>query len=87
MIDLNRIILVFRTMSPRGCGRGRRGRGGPPIRCRGRGEAKESSPREGLVTRKDAAALLQVVPPQAAPPLAALMTGIDPTTSFMRESF
>ena len=37
-------------MLPRPCERVRRGRGRPPIRDRGRGEAKESPPREGSKT-------------------------------------
>ena len=37
-------------MLPRPCERVRRGRGLPPIRDRGRGEAKESPPREGSET-------------------------------------
>ena len=71
-------------MSPRGCGRGRRRRRQCPIRGRGRGGGEESSHQEGSITRKDAAAPPQVVPPQAMPTPTAR---IDPTTSLMWESF
>ena len=42
--------MVSRTMLLRPCERVRRGRGRPPIRDRGRGEAEESPPREGSET-------------------------------------
>ena len=42
--------MVSRTMLLRPCERVRRGRGRPPIRDGGRGEAEESPPREGSET-------------------------------------
>lgn len=52
--------MVSRTMLPRPCERVRRGRGRPPIRDRGRGEAEESPPREGSETGFELEPLLYV---------------------------
>ena len=59
-LKLKRCYLGSRTMLLRPCERVRWGRGRPPIRDRGWGEAEESPPREGSETGFELEPLLHV---------------------------